>query len=210
MFSAFIRVAFGALIAVTLAVPAADAAPKKRQTLFNFSSSQSERVQTARVRTNFSSGAPRVTYKGKRTVKYETKHKPGTIIVNTSKRRLFFVLEDGKAIEYGIGVGRAGFKWSGGADVARKAKWPAWYPPAAMRKREPHLPRMMPGGPRNPLGARALYLYKGGKDTLYRIHGTSQPHTIGLAVSSGCIRMLNKEVIDLYKRVRIGAKVVVI
>ena len=141
----------------------------------------------------------------KQIVSYESKYKPGTIVVETSERRLYFVLADGKAIKYGIGVGRDGFTWSGQHRVTRTAEWPGWTPPAAMRKRVPDLPAYMPGGPNNPLGARALYI----GSTLYRIHGTSEPWTIGQAVSSGCIRMTNDDVIDLYERVRVGALVVV-
>jgi lipoprotein-anchoring transpeptidase ErfK/SrfK len=154
-------------------------------------------------------------YKGKRTVAYSTQEKPGTIIINTSKRRLYYVLGNGKAVEYGVGVGRSGFQWSGVANVRRKEKWPGWHPPAEMIERElkkygRRLPEYMPGGPNNPLGARALYLFQGSKDTLYRIHGTNQPQTIGGAVSSGCIRMINEEVIDLFRRTRMGAKVIVL
>lgn len=138
-------------------------------------------------------------------VDYETSYKPGTIVVETSERRLYFVLEDGKAIKYGVGVGREGFTWAGKNRVTRVAEWPGWTPPAAMRKRVPDLPAYMPGGPNNPLGARAIYI----GSTLYRIHGTSEPWTIGQAVSSGCIRMTNEDVIDLYERVRVGALVVV-
>lgn len=138
-------------------------------------------------------------------VDYETKLKPGSIVVETSERRLYFVLPDGKAIKYGIGVGREGFTWSGQHRITRTAEWPGWTPPAAMRKRVPDLPAYMPGGPNNPLGARALYI----GSTLYRIHGTSEPWTIGQAVSSGCIRMTNEDVIDLYERVKVGALVVV-
>lgn len=180
----------------------------------------------ARVRYNFNSGTPggtspkrgsifsRPVYKGKQTVSYQTSEKPGTIIISTRKRKLYFVLGDGKAIEYGVGVGRQGFTWSGTANIARKATWPAWHPPKEMIEREKKkygrtLPARMEGGPNNPLGARALYLYKGGKDTLYRIHGTNAPRSIGTAQSSGCIRMLNEEVIDLHNRVKVGAKVIV-
>ena len=138
-------------------------------------------------------------------VAYQGKHKPGTIVVETSERRLYLVLEDGKAMKYGIGVGRDGFRWSGTHRISRKAEWPGWTPPAAMRKRVPDLPAYMPGGPNNPLGARALYI----GSTLYRIHGTSEPWTIGQAVSSGCIRLTNEDVTDLYERVRVGALVVV-
>lgn len=138
-------------------------------------------------------------------VDYETKYKPGTIVVETGERRLYLVLEGGKAMKYGIGVGREGFTWSGTNRVTRMAEWPGWTPPAAMRKRVPDLPAYMPGGPDNPLGARALYI----GSTLYRIHGTSEPWTIGQAVSSGCIRLTNEDVTDLYERVRVGALVVV-
>jgi lipoprotein-anchoring transpeptidase ErfK/SrfK len=141
----------------------------------------------------------------KEIVSYATKYKPGTIVVETSERRLYLVLDDGKALKYGIGVGRDGFRWSGQHKITRKAEWPGWTPPAQMRKRVPDLPAYMPGGPDNPLGARALYI----GSTLYRIHGTSEPWTIGQAVSSGCIRLTNEDVTDLYERVRVGALVVV-
>lgn len=139
------------------------------------------------------------------TVSYETKLKPGSIVIETSERRLYFVLPDGKAIKYGVGVGREGFTWSGTNRISRTAEWPGWTPPPQMRKRVPDLPAYMPGGPNNPLGARALYI----GSTLYRIHGTSEPWTIGQAVSSGCIRLTNEDVIDLYERVKVGAVVVV-
>jgi lipoprotein-anchoring transpeptidase ErfK/SrfK len=139
------------------------------------------------------------------TVSFPGNHAPGTIVINTAERRLYLVQERGTAIRYGIGVGRVGFTWKGVRKVTAKKEWPSWTPPPQMLKREPHLPRFMPGGEGNPLGARALYL--GG--TLYRIHGTSEEDTIGQAVSSGCFRMLNADVIDLYDRVRIGATVVV-
>lgn len=138
-------------------------------------------------------------------VEYPSKYKPGTIIVETAERRLYLVIDSGQAIRYGIGVGRDGFRWSGTHRITRKAEWPGWTPPAAMRKRVPGLPAYMPGGPNNPLGARALYI----GSTLYRLHGTSEPWTIGQAVSSGCIRLTNEDVIDLYERVRVGATVVV-
>jgi lipoprotein-anchoring transpeptidase ErfK/SrfK len=151
-------------------------------------------------------------YKGKEVVRLRTAEVPGTIIISTRKRRLYYVLPDGMAICYGVGVGRFGFTWRGIAKVGRKAEWPAWHPPPEMVERDPLAAQFangMPGGPDNPLGARAMYLYQGSADTLYRIHGTREPWSIGLAVSSGCIRMLNEEVIDLYKRVKIGTKVVV-
>lgn len=138
-------------------------------------------------------------------VAYETNYKPGTVIVETAERRLYFVLPDGQALRYGIGVGRDGFRWSGQHKVSRKAEWPGWTPPAQMRKRVPNLPTYMPGGPDNPLGARAIYI----GSTLYRLHGTAEPWTIGTAVSSGCIRLTNEDIIDLYDRVKVGDLVVV-
>jgi len=141
----------------------------------------------------------------KEIVPYETKFKVGTIVVETGERRLYLILPDGKPLKYGIGVGRDGFTWSGQHRISRKAEWPDWTPPAAMRKRVPDLPAHMKGGPQNPLGARALYI----GSTLYRIHGTSEPWTIGQAVSSGCIRLTNEDVIDLYERAQVGALVVV-
>ena len=134
----------------------------------------------------------------------------GTITVNTRTRKLYLSLGDGSAVEYGIGVGRQGFEWKGKALIGRKAVWPGWTPPPDMILRRPDLPRHMEGGMDNPLGARALYLFKGNKDTLFRIHGSNEPETIGRAVSSGCIRMLNADVMDLYQRTRKGAAVVVI
>jgi lipoprotein-anchoring transpeptidase ErfK/SrfK len=138
-------------------------------------------------------------------VSYEGRHRPGTIIINTTERRLYYVLPEGKAVRYGVGVGRPGFDWAGSQTISRKQEWPTWTPPAQMLKRRPDLPRFMPGGPENPMGARALYL----GSTLYRIHGSNEPETIGQAVSSGCIRMLNDDVIDLYERARVGTRVVV-
>lgn len=144
------------------------------------------------------------------TVRYDGNYGPNTIIVNTQERRLYLVMEDGKALKYGIGVGREGFTWSGSNRISRKAEWPGWTPPAVMIARERakgrELPAYMEGGPGNPLGARALYI----GSTMYRIHGTFEPWTIGQAVSSGCIRMTNDDVIDLYERVGVGTKVVVL
>ncbi|PWB94260.1 L,D-transpeptidase [Methylosinus sporium] len=134
---------------------------------------------------------------------------PGTLTIDTRARRLYLSLEDGRAVEYAIGVGRTGFSWKGEAKIGRKAFWPGWTPPPEMLERRPDLPEHMDGGLRNPLGARALYLFQGQKDTLFRIHGTNEPESIGRAVSSGCIRMLNADVIDLYGRVAKGARVVV-
>jgi lipoprotein-anchoring transpeptidase ErfK/SrfK len=134
----------------------------------------------------------------------------GEITIDTGQRKLYLSLGGGRAIEYGIGVGREGFLWKGQAEVGRKAYWPGWTPPKEMLLRRPDLPRHMQGGIENPLGARALYLFRGEKDTMFRIHGTNEPDTIGQAVSSGCIRMLNSDVIDLYQRVQKGARVVVL
>ena len=131
---------------------------------------------------------------------------PGTIVIDTANTYLYYVLGSGRAIRYGIGVGREGFTWSGVETIARKAEWPDWIPPAEMVARQPYLPRWVAGGPGNPLGARALYL----GNTAYRIHGTNQPSTIGGHVSSGCIRMLNEDVMDLFDRVQVGTKVVVL
>ncbi|MGE3645813.1 MAG: L,D-transpeptidase family protein [Beijerinckiaceae bacterium] len=139
-------------------------------------------------------------------VAYSAKHGAGTIVVDTPNRFLYLVLGNGRAMRYGIGVGRPGFEWSGVKRVTRKAEWPDWRPPSEMLKRRPDLPAFMPGGPSNPLGARAMYL----GSSLYRIHGTNEPETIGTNVSSGCIRLLNRHVIDLYGRVRVGTKVIVI
>jgi lipoprotein-anchoring transpeptidase ErfK/SrfK len=139
------------------------------------------------------------------TVTYAAGHAPGTIIISTPERRLYYVLGNGRAIQYGIGVGRPGFTWSGVKRVSAKREWPAWTPPPQMLRRRPDLPRHMEGGVDNPLGARAIYL----GSTLYRIHGSNEPETIGQAVSSGCFRMTNDDVIDLYDRVSIGTKVII-
>ncbi|MBC9878395.1 L,D-transpeptidase [Bradyrhizobium sp. INPA01-394B] len=139
-------------------------------------------------------------------VDYASHQAPGTIIIDTGNTFLYLVLNDGQALRYGIGVGREGFTWSGEQTVARKTEWPDWRPPAEMISRQPYLPRFMAGGPGNPLGARAMYL----GETEYRIHGTNKPDTIGKRVSSGCIRLTNEDVQDLYDRVKVGAKVIVL
>jgi lipoprotein-anchoring transpeptidase ErfK/SrfK len=139
-------------------------------------------------------------------VSFDPRYAPGTIVISTEERRLYYVTGRGEAIQYGVGVGRPGFEWSGTRTVTMKREWPDWRPPAEMLRRRPDLPRYMPGGEDNPLGARAMYL--GG--TLYRIHGSNEPETIGQAVSSGCIRMTNDDVVDLYNRVKVGTKVVVL
>jgi lipoprotein-anchoring transpeptidase ErfK/SrfK len=139
-------------------------------------------------------------------VDYSGVHKPGTIVIDTSERYLYLVMAEGKAMRYGVGVGRPGFEWNGTKTISRKAEWPDWRPPAEMRRRRPDLPAFMAGGPENPLGARAMYL----GSSLYRIHGSNEPQSIGQAVSSGCIRMRNEDVIDLYERVKVGTPVVVL
>ncbi len=139
-------------------------------------------------------------------VAYQTREAPGTIVIDTPNTKLYYVLGGGEAIRYGIGVGREGFTWSGVQTISRKTEWPDWIPPTEMLQRQPYLPRFVAGGAGNPLGARAMYL--GG--TIYRIHGTNAPETIGGQVSSGCIRMLNEDVVDLYARANVGTKVVVL
>jgi lipoprotein-anchoring transpeptidase ErfK/SrfK len=138
-------------------------------------------------------------------VLYRSSEAPGTIIVHTSERFLYVVQPNGRAMRYGIGVGRDGFQWQGLLHITRKQEWPDWTPPPEMIERQPYLPRFMAGGPGNPMGARALYL----GSTVYRIHGTNQPQTIGSAVSSGCFRLVNGDVIDLYDRIPVGTKVIV-
>jgi lipoprotein-anchoring transpeptidase ErfK/SrfK len=157
------------------------------------------------VPSNAGGGRAAATPIPRETVTYSGPHRPGTIVVNAKERRMYLVLDNGTALKYGVGVGRPGFEWGGSKTVTRKQEWPSWTPPAQMLKRRPDLPRFMPGGPENPMGARALYL----GSSLYRIHGSNEPETIGQAVSSGCIRMLNDDVIDLYGRVKVGARVVV-
>jgi len=146
-------------------------------------------------------------------IAFPKKFDPGTIVVVAAHKRLYYVTSRGKALRYVVGVGRDGMRWKGSAQIARKAEWPAWTPPAEMharaRAKGVNLPQQLDGGPGNPLGAAALYLYSNGKDTLYRIHGTNEPWNLGKAVTSGCIRMLNHHVVDLYKRVKIGTRVIV-
>ncbi len=143
-------------------------------------------------------------------VDYATYERPGTIVVDPGRRFLYLVREGGKAMRYGVGVGRPGFEWAGAHKVTRKAEWPGWTPPPQMRQRQPDLPAHMEGGPNNPLGAGALYHYRGGRDTKYRLHGTNRPVSIGQAMSSGCIRMLNTDVEHLYARTNVGTPVVVL
>ncbi len=141
-----------------------------------------------------------------RVIEWNADYPKGTVVISTSQRRLYYILGNNQAIEYGVGVGREGFAWSGEKHVTAIREWPGWTPPPQMLKRRPELPRYMPGGIENPLGARAIYL----GSSLYRIHGSNEPETIGAAVSSGCIRMVNRDVIDLADRVKVGTKVVVL
>lgn len=175
------------------------ATPSQAARVYNPDSNRWEDAATVVAHSRRASPIPR------QTVPYKTNLKPGTIVVETSERRLYFVLPGGMAIKYGVGVGRDGFRWSGTHRITRKAEWPGWTPPEQMRQRVPDLPAYMPGGPANPLGARALYI----GSTLYRLHGTSEPWTIGQAVSSGCIRLTNEDIIDLYNHASVGAMVVV-
>ncbi len=188
-----------AAIALSIVLSAVSVTPSMAARVYNTFTNKWEEPSTA----------PRSTRRGspikREVVEYQSAHKPGTIVIETGERRLYLVLEDGKALKYGVGVGRDGFTWSGKHRITRKAEWPGWTPPAQMRKRVPDLPAFMPGGPDNPLGARALYI----GSTLYRVHGTSEPWSIGQAVSSGCIRLTNEDVTDLYERVQVGALIVV-
>ncbi|WP_349360426.1 L,D-transpeptidase [Stappia sp.] len=149
----------------------------------------------------------------RQTVRYPSRYPPGTIVVDPKAKFLYFLKPNGRAIRYGIGVGRAGFAWSGDATIRFKRKWPKWFPPDEMIDRDPSLEKYrdgQEGGPSNPIGARGLYLWQGNVDTLYRIHGTNQPRSIGTNASSGCIRMWQQDIIDLYERVALGAQVVVL
>jgi len=173
-------------------------APANASRVYNADTNKWEEAGTTRAGTL----AKRYT---RQVVDFESNLAVGSVLVDTSDFFLYYILGDGKALRYGVGVARKGFEWRGRNRVTRKAEWPGWTPPAAMRKRQPGLPAYMPGGLDNPLGARAMYL----GSTLYRLHGTSDTNSIGRAVSSGCIRLMNDDVIDLYERVRVGALVVV-
>jgi lipoprotein-anchoring transpeptidase ErfK/SrfK len=186
-------VALIALFAACTAASAYDGGPLS--SLFELGPS---RGQTAE-------GRPQATAIPREVVSYDGRYAPGTVVVSTNERRLYYVLGNAQAIRYGVGVGRPGFEWSGTRVISNKREWPDWTPPAQMLRRRPDLPRHMAGGEANPLGARAMYL--GG--SLYRIHGSNEPETIGQAVSSGCIRMTNDDVVDLYQRVRVGTRVIV-
>ncbi len=180
----------------TTLVPSSDASftPRDRQLLANPPYAQASIPETYR----------------RQVVDYSRKEAPGTILVDTDARYLYYVMRGGKAIRYGVAVGEEAMAFSGVARVGRMAEWPDWVPTREIQERLGPYPSRVPGGPANPLGARALYLYHGNKDTLYRIHGTNQPEYIGLAISSGCIRMTNEDVIDLFDRVKSGATVVVL
>lgn len=186
----------------------ATAATKKERLVYDFATSK-----WVKPRRHVRRKAPSAKYR-RRSVSIQTNEKPGTIIVDTSTRYLYLVTSKNRAVRYGIGVGREGFEWQGVVKLARKAKWPSWTPPKEMIEREWRQNKrrvgFMKGGPKNPLGARALYLHNRGGDTGYRIHGTNEPWSIGLSMSSGCIRLLNKDVEHLYERADKGAKVIVI
>ncbi|HSG95835.1 MAG TPA: L,D-transpeptidase [Afifellaceae bacterium] len=187
----------------------------RRGGLFGMKRNRS-RIQTARLVTPAPAVQPRRVIDPKylpTVIAYDTAEAPGTVIVDPQAKYLYFVLEGGKAKRYGVGVGRDGFGWSGTVTVGRKAEWPTWTPPKAMIERQPELAEYaggMPGGPNNPLGARALYLFKNGSDTLYRIHGSNEPWTVGQEVSSGCFRMRNEDVTELFSRVGVGTRVIVL
>jgi lipoprotein-anchoring transpeptidase ErfK/SrfK len=178
-------------LAATPALAFTEIDPLTRQPLYTSAPEDDFRVQASPV--------PR------QVVSFDRRYAPGTVVISTDERRLYLVLGDGEALQYGIGVGRPGFEWAGTKTISMKREWPDWRPPREMLKRRPDLPRHMEGGPENPLGARAMYL----GSSLYRIHGSNEPETIGQAVSSGCIRMTNEDVIDLYNRVKVGTRVVV-
>lgn len=189
----------GALLAILAAAGSATAQEATTKRYYDPSTGSFETI-VVRPKRQTANPVPR------EVINYDGPYKKGTIVVDTEARRLYYVLGDGKALKYGIGVGRPGFTWAGTHAITRKAEWPGWTPPPAMRKRQPDLPYHMPGGPDNPLGARAMYL----GSTIYRIHGTAEPWTIGQAVSSGCIRMTNDDVAHLYEQVGVGTKVIVV
>ncbi|MFD2184415.1 L,D-transpeptidase [Rhodoplanes azumiensis] len=209
--SAKLSLVIGAVGALALGIAGMSAAPAKADPLSLFapdgyrSSSIDRYIRDDRVEET----APRAStpaHLRRQVVSYAGAEAPGTIIIDTPNTYLYLVMPGGKAMRYGIGVGREGFTWSGVEHITRMAEWPDWHPPAEMIARQPYLPRFMAGGPSNPLGARAMYL----GSSVYRIHGTNAPDTIGQRVSSGCIRLANEDVIDLYGRVKTGAKVVVL
>lgn len=197
-----------ALSGVLVSSPEAIAAKKKAKLVFDVNSGK-----WVKARPVYRRRAPKTKYK-RREVPISTQENPGTIIVDTKSKYLYYVLSNRRAIRYGIGVGKEGFGWDGRVKVGTKKKWPSWSPPPEMVKREwkenKRRVSYMKGGPKNPLGARAIYLYDGKRDTQYRIHGTNEPWSIGLNMSSGCIRMMNKDVEHLYERTKVGSSVIVI
>ena len=193
------------LIAALLVAPAVFPTSAGAQTL-GYAAAQPNSFPSDYVTSDEDAAAPLPERLRRTTVAFNTNEAAGTIVIDTGGTALYYVLGQGRAIRYGVGVGREGFTWSGVQTISRKAEWPDWYPPAEMVARQPYLPRFMAGGPGNPLGARAIYL----GTSQYRIHGTNDPSTIGKFVSSGCIRMTNEDVIDLFGRIDIGTKVVVL
>jgi len=194
-----------------MAMPLLSAGSAKAEMMYNYTEHRWEDVDP--MRRAYTRKKPPAKYQ-RRTVFIRTSERPGTILIDTNEKFLYYILSPNRAIRYGVGVGKEGFEWNGVVKVQAKKEWPTWTPPAEMRARERAngriLPVSMEGGPENPLGARALYLFQGGRDTMYRIHGTNQPWSIGLSLSSGCIRMMNQDVEDLYARTPIGSKVIVI
>jgi lipoprotein-anchoring transpeptidase ErfK/SrfK len=201
--SAFFVAASAALLMATSA-QAFDAGSSPA--LVNGQAQPAARVQKANLPTELNREVPTT----RTLVNDPTEERPGTITIDTKNRYLYLSLEGGQAMRYDVGVGRDGFAWQGRAYIGRRAEWPTWTPPADMLKRRPDLPKVMRGGIENPLGARAMYLYNNHGDTMFRIHGTNEPDTIGQAVSSGCIRLLNEDIVDLYERIKVGATVVVL
>ena len=203
----FVPMALAACIAVSVALPATSASA------FMGARPAADGVTSSDVTLVVQQKQPKRAFLRKK-VRFVTNEKPGTIIIDTPNKYLYYVEGNNKATRYGVGVGREGFGWSGVVKVGRKEEWPSWTPPAEMRRREAANGRILPitqeGGIDNPLGARALYLFKGGRDTIFRIHGTNQPWTIGQNMSSGCIRMMNKDVEHLYARAGLGTKVIVV
>jgi lipoprotein-anchoring transpeptidase ErfK/SrfK len=203
----FVSMALAACIAVSVALPATSASA------FMGARPAADGVASSDVTLVVQQKQPKRAFLRKK-VRFVTNEKPGTIIIDTPNKYLYYVEGNNKATRYGVGVGREGFGWSGVVKVGRKEEWPSWTPPAEMRRREAANGRILPitqkGGIDNPLGARALYLFKGGRDTIFRIHGTNQPWTIGQNMSSGCIRMMNKDVEHLYARAGLGTKVIVV
>ena len=203
----FVPMALAACIAVSVALPATSASA------FMGARPAADGVSSSDVTLVVQQKQPKRAFLRKK-VRFVTNEKPGTIIIDTPNKYLYYVEGNNKATRYGVGVGREGFGWSGVVKVGRKEEWPSWTPPAEMRRREAANGRILPitqeGGIDNPLGARALYLFKGGRDTIFRIHGTNQPWTIGQNMSSGCIRMMNKDVEHLYARAGLGTKVIVV